>query len=166
MSPRLIVVTLALACPALAQETPRSKAAAPRALLSAEKLAPISARGRQIAEYDQACWLGTDALFAAGKIKQELVSGFFARKEEAGWRVVFGKLNKKGDSYQIAYEAIQSGPKKYSVRRHEGKPLADTGFFLQAAGSLRLALASFKATPQRRHNYAVLPASKGQLWVL
>ncbi len=123
------------------------------------ELAPITERGRLLAEYDQAAWHATDAVQTANP---KTVEGqhYIARKENGTWRVVFGALNPDKSQFVIGYEAEQQAkPKEFLLKRDEPARV-DGGFYLFAARALELALADF-GPAARPYNAAVLPAEPG-----
>ena len=62
------------------------------------ELDAISARGRLLAEYDQAAWHGTDAVLALKPV-DSLVRGYLARRRADGlWEVVFGKQGSRSST--------------------------------------------------------------------
>lgn len=154
-----IVVLLALAAyadPKASQEPP-SKA----------ELAAITARGRDLAGYDQAAWHASDALQAKYP-KVENVAGYIARKTDKGWVVVFGRLDEARARYLIAYEASEGKtPDQYAVKAFD-PPKPDTGFFRSGALALETTLKDFTEHfegERRPYNVALLPAEKGQFWI-
>jgi hypothetical protein len=127
------------------------------------ELVEITARGRLLAEYDVAAWHATDAVVALSP-PEGSVARYLARKTDAGWVVVFGRFNDKGDKFLVAYEATQaSSPKEFKVKKHE-PPKETTDFFFFAAKAVDTALADFKGE-NRPYNVAILPAKANQLYV-
>jgi hypothetical protein len=126
----------------------------------------ITRRGRELAEYDAAAWIGTDVVRAQVPEGEDRVRGYVARRTPAGWVVAFGRFDEQKRRYLIAYEARQQDRgRRYTVVKHE-PPRADTGFFVQAARALELARGDFEFAPGRSYNVAVLPgAGQGALWV-
>lgn len=131
--------------------------------LSKEQLSEISARGRLLAEYDQAAWHATDAVMATHP-KQDNDSRFVCRKGDAAWTCVFGRL--AADKLLIDYEAQQSGSSQdFQVKHHE-PPMEDAGFFYTAVKAMMTAGADFQKTAEKRpYNPSVLPAVSGQFYV-
>jgi hypothetical protein len=140
----------ALLAPASAQRSAPAGAA---------ELAEITARGRQLAEYDVAAWHATDAVFALSP-PEGSIARYLARKTDAGWVVAFGRLNEKRDKFLVAYEATQEGgnPTEFKVKKHE-PPKETTDFYFFAAQAVDTALADFQGE-RRPYNVAVLPAAK------
>jgi hypothetical protein len=131
--------------------------------LSKEQLAEISARGRMLAEYDQAAWHATDAVMATHP-KPDNDSRFVCRKPGATWTCVFGRL--AADKLLIDYEAVQEGsPQDFQVKHHE-PPMEDTGFFFTAVKAMLIAGKDFQLTAEKRpYNPSVLPTPSGQFYV-
>jgi hypothetical protein len=131
------------------------------------ELAAITERGKLLAAYDAAAWHASDALMAKNP-PQGGVGRYIARKLEASWVVVFGRLDDKRDVFLIAYEAMQSkAPEVFEVKRFD-PPKADKGLFRSAAKAFDLVQKDFVKGfqgEQRPYNVALLPADKDQLWV-
>lgn len=79
--------------------------------LSREQLAEITARGRMLAEYDEAAWHATDAVMALHP-KPDNDTRFVCRKADATWTCVFGRL--AADKLLIDYEALQERAQRNS----------------------------------------------------
>lgn len=131
--------------------------------LSREQLAEISARGRMLAEYDEAAWHATDAVMSTHP-KQDNDTRFVCRKADARWTCVFGRL--AADKLLIDYEALQgTSAKEFQVKHHE-PPMEDTGFFFAAVRAMMTAGNDFQKTAEKRpYNPTVLPAASGQFYV-
>ncbi|HXN97982.1 MAG TPA: hypothetical protein VN881_02850 [Candidatus Acidoferrales bacterium] len=131
--------------------------------LTDSELAEISARGRFLAEYDNASWHATDAVLAL-KPEDGAIGRYIARKTDAGWVVVFGRLNEAKDSFLIVYEAIQgSDPQQFTVKKYD-PPQDDVAFYLIAARAIGTALRNSQLE-KRPYNTCVLPLSSGQMYV-
>jgi hypothetical protein len=131
--------------------------------LSSSELAAITARGRQLAEYDNASWHATDAVKALNPT-EGLVERYIARKTDSGWVVVFGRFAETKDAFLVAYEAVQSSsPDEFTVKTYN-PPQKDTQFFYIAAKAIDLVVrnTSFERRP---YNTYVLPLDSGQLYV-
>jgi hypothetical protein len=131
--------------------------------LSPEQLAEISARGRMLAEYDEAAWHATDAVIATHP-KQDDNSRFVCRKDSGKWTCIFGRLG--ADRLLIDYEAVQGvRPTDFEVKHHE--PAAEeTGFYFAAVKAMMTAGKDFQRTAEKRpYNPSVLPAVSGQFYV-
>lgn len=125
--------------------------------------AGITARGRMLAEYDVASWHATDTVLALNPAKGS-TTGYIAKRTDAGWIVVFGRLNEANDKYLIAFQANQgASPTEFNAT--ENSPLQeDTGFFFLAAKALDVCKHDFRGE-KRPYNTAVLPAESGQMYV-
>lgn len=136
--------------------------AAKKSPLSAAELAQITARGRLLAEYDQAAWHSTDAVQAL-KPPEGTVKRYVAEKTDAGWVVAYGRLNETQDKFLIVYEALQgSSLQQFTVKQND-PPKEDAGFYLHAAKAIDTALRDFQGE-KRPYNVMVLPADSGQLY--
>jgi len=155
-------VRILILCPALLLLT--SSVPAQRSPLPTEaELMEITERGRLLAEYDAAAWHSTDAVKA---LKPEEGKGgrYVARKVEAKWVVVYGRLNETRDKFLIAFEAAATdSPDQFTVKKYD-PPQEDTAFYLSGARAIETALAAFSGE-KRPYNAAVLPAKSGQLYV-
>ncbi len=131
--------------------------------LSKEQLAEISARGRMLAEYDEAAEHATDAVMATHP-KQDKDTRSLCRKADASWTCVFGRL--AADKFLIDYEALQgASEKEFQVKHHE-PPVEDAGFFFAAVKAMMTAGNDFQKTAEKRpYNPTVLPAASGQFYV-
>jgi hypothetical protein len=130
--------------------------------LSREQLAEISARGRMLAEYDEAAWHATDAVMSTHP-KQDNDTRFVCRKADATWTCVFGRL--AADKLLIDYEALQASATEFQIKHHE-PPMEDTGFFFAAVRAMITAGNDFQKTAEKRpYNPTVLPAHSGQFYV-
>jgi hypothetical protein len=124
----------------------------------------VTERGRALYEYDQAAWHATDVVQAAHPA-QGLVKRYIARKSDAGWTVVFGRLSDQGDKFLIAYKATEGANlQEFSVSKMD-PPAEEAGFYLAAAKAIDLADHDFKSRENRPYNAAVLPAPGNQLYV-
>ena len=152
-----IVAALSLGLVVFAEVEPPMKA----------ELAAITARGRDLAGYDQAAWHASDALKTA-ELKEGAITGYLARKTDKGWVVAFGRLDKSREKYLIAFEASQGkNPETFTITEFD-PPKVDTAFFRSAAIGIETALADFTAHfegEKRPYNVAVLPADEGELWL-
>ena len=124
-------------------------------------LAPITARGALLAEYDRAAWEATDALQAAHPI-EDRVGPYIGRKTNAGWVVDFGRLNQAQDKFLVAYEGVEVLG-KFEVKTFDPKR-EDTGWNLAAAKGIEAAMRDFGAT-SRPYNIAVLPTEHESIYV-
>jgi hypothetical protein len=128
------------------------------------ELDAITARGRILAEYDQAAWHGTDAVMALPPDRSR-IGGYLARRRADGlWEVVFGRLDGEAKEYLIAYRAVQrsAGDTAYvattlSPREH------DSDWYARAGRALDGAREAFGPV-NRPYNAVVIPASEGGDW--
>lgn len=130
---------------------------------SSAELFAITARGRALAEYDQAAWHATDALQMANPKTAE-GEHYLARKENGKWRVVYGALNADKSKFLIGFEALQSAkPREFSVVKND-PAIPDDGFYLFAARALELAREDLGKV-SRPMSSAVLLAPANQLYI-
>ena len=123
----------------------------------------VTARGRALYESDQAAWHATDAVLAL-KPADGLVKRYIAHKTTEGWKVGFGRLSAKGDSFLVAFEASQGAtPNDFSVKRFD-PPVVDDGFYFKAAKAIETAHNDFHGE-NRAYNVAVLPSQPDGLFV-
>jgi hypothetical protein len=131
--------------------------------LSKEQLGEISARGRMLAEYDEAAGYATDAVMATHP-KQDSDVRFVCRKADATWTCVFGRL--AADKLLIDYEALQGASAKEFEAKHHDPPKEDTGFFFAAVKAMMTAGNDFQKTAEKRpYNPTVLPTASEQFYV-
>lgn len=150
-------------------EPPRIESVPPENLLT-----DITKRGKEIADYDNACWHATDALKEKFGLKSKETKYFLAEKgdksdksDTKGWVVYFGKLNADEDKFLIVYEAdCGTDPKSVkdvSVKKHE-PPKEETGDLLLKALALRTCHAVF-LPGKFTYNSCVLSAPNGEHYV-
>lgn len=152
--------------PACQRQSAPERSAPERSIPSEALLSGITARGRQLAEYDAAAWQASDALVAAGVQLEGKVQGYVARRGPAGWVVSFGQLSDSRDTYRVAYEAIEdsAAPHRFRIIKHEPTK-AVQGFEVFAARAIQRAKGDFGTAP-RPYNWAVLPDPQKQaFWV-
>src|SRR6267378_126442 len=133
---RIVIMCLALLLRAPSVPAQRSPLPTEAGLLE------ISERGRMLAEYDAAAWHSTDAVKA---LKPEAGKGghYVARKVDAKWVVVYGRLNETRDKFLITYEAAAAEtPEQFNVKKYD-PPQEDSAFYLSAARAIDTALAAF-----------------------
>jgi len=135
---------------------------------SKEELAAITARGRELAEYDAAAWRASDAVQAL-KPREGSIQQYIAKKTDRGWVVSFGRQDPKEGRFLAHYEATQKPGKPEEFEVKERNPLQGGDAFLQAASrsidaTLKDFVKNFQGEP-RPYNVAVLPAEMGRLWV-
>jgi hypothetical protein len=152
----LTLALLSLICTLAFADEPAPPA--PAATPSSEELQAISARGRQLAAYDQAAWHGTDAVKALSP-NDALVKNYIARPNADGrWSVAFGHRTPADDAFEIDYEATETLSPTSFVGRALTPPRSDTDYFLRAARALDLIRAEFKPPYDRPYVIAILPA--------
>lgn len=159
----LLLAILLLPTPAASQQQPWS-ATHLSARIPREELDAISARGRAIAGYDAAAWHGTDAVQALHP-HAGAVQAYLARAGSDGrWEVVFGRPNATGDTFYIAYRAMQHAAHDTIYDAKAVTPIEpDTGYFARAARAVSLAAHDFgRAT--RPYNAVVLPIGGSDDW--
>ena len=153
-----LVLVLLTSCLSLAE-----KRAKPNPLPSAAELAAITARGRNLAEYDVAAWHSSDAVVAL-KPDKTLSPFYIARKTANGWEVAFGRLSESQDRFLIVYQATQGAtPIEFTVKKPD-PPVEDRGFYLAAAKAIGTASRDL-GKPGRAYNTYAIPAESGQLYV-
>jgi hypothetical protein len=124
----------------------------------------ISARGRLLAEYDQAAWHGTDAVLSL-RPDRNLIGGYLARRRADGlWEVVFGKMDAAGDAFVIAYRAVQraAGDTSYIATALDPRE-RDAEWYARAGRALDVARAAF-GSANRPYNAMAIPASDDGEW--
>ena len=128
------------------------------------ELDAISARGRLLAEYDQAAWHGTDAVLSL-RPDSSLVRGYLARRRADGlWEVVFGKVDADANAFVIAYRAVQRATGDTSYVATVLSPRErDTEWYARAARALDVARGTF-GSANRPYNAVVIPAGEGGDW--
>jgi hypothetical protein len=161
----IVVASLLLATPmhaAGAQQDPMSMGQLDESLRP--ELDAITARGRVLAEYDQAAWHGTDAVLAL-RPDHTLIGGYLARRRADGvWEVVFGKPDPQANAFLIAYRAVQRSAGDTSYAATMVTPLeSDTGWYARAGRALDVARSAFGSV-NRPYNSMVVPASDDGDW--
>ncbi len=130
---------------------------------SGNELSEITARGRQLARYDQAAWHATDAARALGPAPGS-TECYVAVEDGGKWVVAFGKLDETRSKLQVVYEAVQgTGPADFSAKKLD-PPREETGSVLFRARAIETTRADF-GPRDRPYNVAIVPASKGQVFV-
>jgi hypothetical protein len=127
-------------------------------------LSAITARGRFLADYDQAAWHGSDAAEAIAGNDTAGLGLFIARKVPSGWIVDFGDLDAAGTSFLTVFEAKGADTQHFTAQAF--KPArADTGFLVAAARAIKTAKANFQAVTGHTYNVAVMPNDDGTMYV-
>lgn len=151
----MLVIALVLCTPSVSAQKSNP--------LSDSELAAISARGRTLAEYHSPSWHATDAVKALNPARG-VVGRCIARKTDAGWVGVFGRLNETKDAFLIVYEASQgSSPREFTVKTYD-PPQKDAGFFSVAANAIEISLQN-SHLERRPYNTYILSLDSGQLYV-
>lgn len=126
---------------------------------AADRLSQISARGRLLAEYDDACWKATDALAATSPARG--ARRFFARKVGNTWWVVFGRPSPDRRTFAVEYEATWAPGTQRAFGRKIDPPRMETNSdWLNYSRALDTVLPAYKP-PTSGINYAILPAPNG-----
>ena len=165
------VLTTGGGAQALAQSTPKPPAPTARtAPASQDELSDIAQRGRLLAEYDRASWLGTDAAMPvlqamATVLAQKPDSPVFyvADKVRNNWVVSFGRLNDARDEFHVFVEAVQRGKEDFRATKFES-PKVEKGRVLNLARAMATGRATFKS-PGRPYNFAVIAGPKDGWYV-
>ncbi len=154
----LPLILLAL-CSALFGQTAEQENKVP----TAADLRAVTARGKMLAEYDVASWHATDVV---QDLKPEKGSTryYIARKSEAGWVVVFGRLSDTHDKFLTVYQATQGTRPEFFTARKYDPPMASADFYLYAAKAFESALKDL-GTVNRPYNAYAIPSETGQLYV-
>ncbi len=126
-------------------------------------LSEITARGRMLAEYDVASWHATDVVQDM-KPEQGSTRYYIAKKTDAGWEVVFGRLNEAHDKFFIVYRATQGTRPEFFTAKKLSPPEENTDFYLSAAKAFDSALKDFHGQNRPYNTYAI-PSGSEQLYV-
>jgi hypothetical protein len=126
-------------------------------------LQAITARGRMLAEYDVAAWHATDVIQDL-KPQKGSTRYYIAKKSDAGWEVVFGRLNDAHDRFLILYQADQGTRPDFFTDKKYDPPLEGTDFYFFAAKAFEAALKDLGPVNRPYNAYAV-PSETGQLYV-
>jgi len=130
---------------------------------SPSDLKAITARGRMLYEYDVAAWHATDVV---QDLKPENGSTryYIAKKSDAGWVVVFGRLNDAHDKFLTLYQATQGTRPEFFTAKKFDPPLESTDFYFCAAIAFDSALKDLGPVSRPYNAYAI-PSESGQLYV-
>ena len=152
----LALVLLLFSCSASAKDKKTPAA-------SAAELSAITARGRELFEYERAVWRASQALSSL-HISPDASAKYIAQQTGSGWLVVIGSLSQFKDTFDVAYEFVETNAAdNISVRRLQ-PPRQDRAFFQFSATAIDTAVADFRGE-QRPYNAAPLPADSGQFYV-
>jgi hypothetical protein len=130
---------------------------------SEAELEEITARGRKLVQYDQAAWHATDSVLEL-KPDRASIRGYVAYEKNDRWRVAFGKLSEKRDSFLVAYEAVQREDPKVFTARKFAPQKREKGLILNCARALYISREDF-GKRSRPYNIAVIPAASDQIFV-
>lgn len=126
-----------------------------------EDLRKVESLGRELYEYDLACWIASDTL-QASKPDQSNLETFLAYRENNLWKVGFGKLNEESGNFLVAYEATFNPQSKECKISTFKDPQKNSGFYFNAARALKKML-SVAPNEYPPYNFAVLPADSDNL---
>ncbi|HVN18182.1 MAG TPA: hypothetical protein VMU05_05395 [Dongiaceae bacterium] len=140
-----------------------AKKKAEKQTLSVEELAAITARGKILAEYDVAAWHATDVIQDL-KPQNGSFRYYIARKTDAGWVVLFGRLSEARDKFLIVYQATQGTRPDFFTNRTFDPPLESTDFYFSAAKALDTAIKDLGPVKRPYNSYAI-PAEPGRLYI-
>ena len=153
-----------LAPAAIAQEQPWKSTDHVSTRISRAELDAISARGREIAEYDAAAWHGTDAVLALHPADNGMRLYLARRRADDRWEVAFGHLGENGDTFYVAYRAVQARPGSDVYLASVVEPTeGDTGDLARAARALDLA-AHDLGRVTRPYNQVIIATPDSKEW--
>jgi hypothetical protein len=129
-------------------------------------LLEVTARGRQLADYDRAAGQGNVILMER---YPEVIQGggfrqYFANKTARGWVVSFGSLARSGDSFAVTYEVRENRKTKRWTATRFTSPKQDAGILLHQARAVKTCLAVFPGNG-RTNNYTIVPTEGQQMYV-
>src|SRR5258708_4699759 len=101
-------------------------------------LAGITHRGRELYAYDQAATNGTDAIFAL-KPSTKGLTHYICIRTPKGWRVIFPKWNEAHTSVEVAYDAVETAPGKFTAHKFDS-PKAGAKQLQTTATAFQLAI--------------------------
>lgn len=130
---------------------------------AAADLQAITARGKIMAEYDVAAWRATDVVQDM-KPEKGSTRYYIARKTDAGWVVVFGRLNEAHDKFLTVYQASQGTKPEFFTAKRFDPPQESADFYLFSARAFEIALKDLGAV-NRPYNAYAIPSENGQLYV-
>jgi hypothetical protein len=128
-----------------------------------EDLRAVTARGKMLAEYDVAAWHATDVIQDLNPEKGS-TRYYIAKKTDAGWVVVFGRLSDAHDKFLILYQANQGTRPDFFTDKKYDPPLESTDFYFYAAKAFEAALKDLGPV-NRPYNAYAIPSETGQLYV-
>jgi hypothetical protein len=126
-------------------------------------LRAITARGKMLVEYDVASWHATDVVQDL-KPEKGTTRFYIAKKTEAGWVVVFGRLGEAHDKFLTVYQATQGTRPDFFTAKKYDPPVESTDYYFYTAKAFDAALKDFQAQSRPYNAYAI-PSETGQLYV-
>ena len=114
-------------------------------------------------EYDVAAWHATDVVQDM-KPEEGSTRYYIAKKTDAGWIVVFGRLNEARNKFLVVYQATQGTKPEYFTAKRFDPPVESTDFYLHAATAFEAALKDLGPV-NRPYNAYAIPSEKAQLYV-
>lgn len=126
-------------------------------------LRSIETLGRELFDYDQACWIASDSVMASNP-DQSMMETFAAYEENNLWKVGFGKVTRNADAFLLAYEAVYDPQTRQCKVTSYRTPLMDTGFYLKAVKALEKMFEVVSAA-NPPYNFAVLPKGPDSLYL-
>jgi len=114
-------------------------------------------------EYDVAAWHASDVVQDM-KPEKGSTRYYIAKKADAGWIVVFGRLNETHNKFLVVYQATQGTKPEYFTAKRFDPPAEDTDFYLHAATAFDAALKDLGPV-NRPYNAYAIPSEKAQLYV-
>jgi hypothetical protein len=154
----ILTVFLLASCRMLAQ-----KAEEENKVPTSADLQAITARGKMLAEYDVAAWHATDVVQDM-KPEKGSTRYYIAKRTDAGWVVVFGRLNEAHDKFLTVYQATEGAKPEFFTAKRFDPPLESTDFYFYAAKAFDAALKDLGPV-NRPYNAYAIPSEKGQLYV-
>jgi hypothetical protein len=154
----LALTVLASCCPLQAQ-----KAEQENKVPTADELQAVTAHGKMLAEYDVASWHATDVVQDM-KPEKGSTRYYIAKKTDAGWVVVFGRLNDSHDKFLTVYQATQGTKPDFFTAKRFDPPQESADFYFYAARAFETALKDLGSVNRPFNAYAI-PSETGQLFV-
>ena len=127
-------------------------------------LTGITARGRFLAEYDQAAWHATDAVMSFKPEPQAAGLMLAVRRADGRWEVLFGWLTTASDTFYVTYHAEPTNRSDSFVVQVNTPPKPLVGAERLAATALRTSLSAF-GNPGRPYNVYAFPRADGSFFI-
>jgi hypothetical protein len=89
---------------------------------------------------------------------------YIARKTDARWEVVFGRLSEMRDKFLIVYQANQGTQPDFFTDKKYDPPIENTDFYFSAAKACETALRDLGPV-NRPYNTYVVPSQTGQIYI-